>query len=111
MTARPDMVGGTGRLDTLLMQITAGRVLVKTGANGFYAAAGRMADSGGVIGFALKLAGGETEGQKAPACIHAMRVVGLLADSEAAELLTRFELPQLHCRGAEVGRLTWVGPD
>lgn len=110
MTARPDMVGGTGRLDTLLMQVTAGRVLVKTGANGFYAAAGRASAGGEVIGFALKLAAGETEGQKAPACIHAMRAVGLLTDGEAAELLTRFELPQLHCRGAEVGRLTWVGP-
>ena len=38
MGARPDMVGGTDRLDTSIMELTAGRLIVKTGANGYYLA-------------------------------------------------------------------------
>lgn len=108
MRAFPDMVGGTGRLDTRLMQVTAGRVLVKTGANGFYAAAGSAPGSTSVMGFALKLAGAETEPQKAPACIRSLRAVGLLSDEETASLLASFELPQLDCRGRPVSTLRWI---
>ena len=110
MTAHPEMVGGTGRLDTLLMRATGRRVVVKTGANGYYAAAGRPPGSDDVVGVAFKLAGAESETQKAPACIRVLRATSLLAEAEAAELLAHFETPQLNCRGAIVGGTAWVGP-
>lgn len=109
MTARPEMVGGSGRFDTALMRLTAGRVVAKTGANGFYAAAGRRPD-GGVVGIAIKLAGAEGESQKAPSCIHAMLAAGLLRETEAAELLSTFDVPLLDCRGGRVGATRWLAP-
>jgi len=102
MTAQPFMVGGTGRLDTLLMERTGGRVMVKTGANGFHGGCGRRSD-GAALGFALKLSGAEGEAQKAPAVIHALLSCGLLLADEARDLLARFATPQLNCRGAIVG--------
>jgi L-asparaginase II len=109
MTAQPFMVGGTNRLDTLLMERTRGRVMVKTGANGFHGGCGRRSD-GSVLGFALKLSGAEGEAQKAPAVIHALRSCGLLLEDEARDLLDRFATPQLNCRGAIVGGGTPVAP-
>ncbi len=108
MTAQPGMVGGANRLDTALMEVTQGRVVVKTGANGFYAGAGKPPGGGRAIGFALKLAGAESESQKAPACIETMRRAGLLASAEAAALLDRFLPSQLNCRGVSVGDMTFV---
>ena len=37
MTAHPDMVGGPGRFDTLLMEASGGRVLAKAGAESYQA--------------------------------------------------------------------------
>ncbi len=39
VAARPDMVSGTGRFATVLMEATGGRILVKGGAEGVYCAA------------------------------------------------------------------------
>jgi L-asparaginase II len=110
MAARPDMVGGEGRLDTALMERTRGRVVAKTGANGYYAAAGRPPGGGAdVLGFALKLSGGENETQKAPAVLGALEQAGLLSRIETEDLLARFAGPQLDCRGAVVGGQGWIG--
>ncbi len=37
MTQHPDLVGGTGRLDTVLMTVAQEKILSKTGAEGVYA--------------------------------------------------------------------------
>jgi L-asparaginase II len=108
MIAHPLQVGGTGRLDTALMEICGGRVVIKTGANGFHAAAGRVAD-GGVRGIAIKLAGAEAERAKAPIVVACLDAAGLLRPDEAAELRERFDLPQRNCRGAVVGGGRFVG--
>jgi L-asparaginase II len=55
MLAHPELVAGTGRLDTMLMQAWAGRILVKVGAEGVFAAA--LPTLG--IGVALKVADGD----------------------------------------------------
>ena len=111
MRARPDMVGGARRLDTALMELTRGRLLVKTGANGYYAAAGPRASGGGsALGLALKLSGAEAEAQKAPVVIGTLAATGLLSPAESEELLARFDAAPVNCRGAVVGGGGWVGP-
>jgi L-asparaginase II len=57
MTARPDLVAGTGRLCTELMTALPGRVLAKIGAAGIYCAA--VPPLG--LGVALKVADGDSE--------------------------------------------------
>lgn len=108
MGARPDMVGGDGRLDTAIMELTRGRVIVKTGANGYHAAAGRRPEGGAAVGFALKLSGAETEQQKAPVTIACLAAAGLLSRPETAALAKTHAAPQLNCRGAIVGQAAFV---
>lgn len=54
--ARPDLVAGKGRADTVVMTALPGRVYLKTGAEGVYA--GGFPDLG--LGFALKIDDGTT---------------------------------------------------
>lgn len=55
MLAHPDLVAGTGRLDTIVMQAWQGRVLIKVGAEGVFAAS--LPSLG--LGVALKVADGD----------------------------------------------------
>ena len=55
MLLHPELVAGTGRLDTILMQGWSGRILVKVGAEGVFAAA--LPTLG--LGVALKVADGD----------------------------------------------------
>ena len=56
ITLHPEMIAGTGRCCTTVIQKTAGRVLVKTGAEGVFA--GVIPERG--VGFALKVDDGAT---------------------------------------------------
>ena len=53
MRAHPEMVGGTGRLCTLLMRRVQSSFIAKIGAEGLYGMAYR--DGGRCIGIALKI--------------------------------------------------------
>lgn len=57
MTSFPEVVGGNGRVDTVLMQATQGRLLAKVGADGVLCVAHSKAGEG----LALKLADGSGE--------------------------------------------------
>jgi len=109
MTREPGLVGGLGRLDTALMEATRGRLVVKTGANGFYLAAQRPAAGRRGVGLALKLGGAESEPQKAPVVLAVLAAVGLLAPDEEAAVGPRFSGVQRHCRGEVVGSGRFVG--
>lgn len=56
--AQPFFVAGTGRLDTKLMRVGAGRIFVKTGAEGVYC--GVLPELG--LGFAIKCGDGASRG-------------------------------------------------
>jgi L-asparaginase II len=109
MAASPGLVGGEERLDTAIMEATEGRVVVKTGANGYYL--GSVAPEGGSAGrgFAMKLSGAEGDAQKAPAVLGALHAAGLLEDDEHASLGAAFVKPLLSCRGHDVGEQGFVG--
>jgi len=90
MLAYPEMVSGEGHFDTRLMQVGAGRILAKGGAEG-YQAIGLMPgvltpDSPGV-GIAFKISDGDAAGRVRPAVgIEILRQVGVLNEKELEAL-------------------------
>jgi L-asparaginase II len=66
MLAEPMMIAGTGRLDTILMEAWAGRVIVKVGADGVYS--GTLPSLG--LGLAFKVEDGD--GQAAGVALAAL---------------------------------------
>jgi L-asparaginase II len=99
--AEPFFVAGTGRADTRLMTLGAGRIFVKTGAEGVYC--GAIPELG--LGIALKCDDGAT---RAAEVIIAAVLAKLLAKDDAlARDLAAFARPVLtNWNGIEVGRLT-----
>jgi L-asparaginase II len=75
MMAHPELVAGTGRLDTILMQAWPGRVLIKVGAEGVFAAA--LPTLG--VGVALKVADGD------------LRAAGIALAAILEQIVTRLD--------------------
>jgi len=78
----PVMLNGTGRLDTVLLEVTGGRVLAKAGAEGVHAAADL--DSG--RGLALKVLDG-SDRARGPALFAALRALGWLDEQQQEAIL------------------------
>ena len=94
MTSHPELVGGTGRACTMLIRATAGRVAVKTGAEGVYA--GIFPERG--LGIALKIDDGATRASET-VIAAILDKLGVLGDG-GREFLAA---PVLNTRGANVG--------
>lgn len=90
MLAHPDMVGGPGRFDTRVMQVSEGRVLSKGGAEGYQAlsiAAGALGPGSPALGVALKIADGDARGWAREAvALEVLRQLGTLSEKQLAEL-------------------------
>jgi 4-carboxymuconolactone decarboxylase len=103
MAAHPDLVAGTGRLDTDLLRAAGSRLIVKTGAEGVYCAALRGTGEG-PSGLALKVVDGARRAQD-PA------LMALLAELAAIDVagdpgLEEHARPGVTNRaGVEVGRI------
>ncbi|MTH62903.1 asparaginase [Paracoccus shanxieyensis] len=99
MLAHPELVAGEGRACTALMRAMAGKVAVKTGAEGVFVA---IAPERG-LGLALKVADGATRASEA-AIVAVLLHLGLLAADApvVAEYLTG---PQTNWRGRVTGEL------
>jgi L-asparaginase II len=87
MVEHPDLVGGTGRLDTMLMQAAEGRIVSKVGADGVWLC--------GVIpceryptglGIALKVADGDDHRGRPVIAVEVLKQLGLLAADDLPEL-------------------------
>jgi len=93
MMAHPDMVGGPGRFDTLLMEVAKRRMVVKSGAEGYLGLAvlpGAMGDESPALGIAIKISDGDGRGRVRPAvCLEVLRQLGALSPDEL-DLLTEF---------------------
>jgi L-asparaginase II len=100
MARHPELVAGTGRLCTQLMQVTGGRIIAKVGAEGVYCAA--VMHPG--LGIALKVRDGAKRAAE-PALLEVLRVLGLLSTRESKEL-ERYARPAVrNTRGEAVGEL------
>lgn len=103
MMHHPELVAGSDRLDTALMEAWPGRIVVKVGAEGVYAAA--LPEQG--LGIALKIEDGDMRAA-------AIALVGVLeqllpqvapGDPWSLESVARWHHPAIrNTRGAETGR-------
>lgn len=109
MMSNAIMVGGPGRFDTRLMEVTHGRIVSKGGAEGFHAigilpeALGRQSPA---LGIAFKIADGDLRNRARPAIsIEILRQLNAISRNEEKQL-SEFgpSLPIKNWREIEVGR-------
>lgn len=98
MRTNPDCVGGRGRFETVLMEVTGGRLVAKLGAEAGFC----VASCPDGQGLAYKVRDG---GKRAlePFGITALRRLGWLTAAEEAELWRRFPTAIINDRGETVG--------
>jgi L-asparaginase II len=98
VAAHPFMVGGSGRFDTRVMELTGDKAFIKTGAEGVYCAA--FPELG--LGVALKVDDGA--GRAAEVLMGRLLVhFGILSEGQAAGLGGLFVTPVLNRAGRRVG--------
>lgn len=101
MRAYPELVGGTNRFDTDLMQATRGRVLAKGGAEGFMAVI--VPESR--LAVAIKVKDGNTRAIP-PSIIKTLWGLQVISQDELRQL-TKYEHPVLtNTRNEEVGEIS-----
>ena len=98
MTAHPFLVGGTERIDSIIIEETSGRVITKVGAEGVHS--GVILASG--IGFALKVEDGNPRAQY-PALIQLLQELDALPQPLPASLAEYLRRPVRNSRGEVVG--------
>lgn len=90
MRAHPDMVGGPERFDTSLMQVAAGEMVTKVGADGFQAIGlgpGVLGPSAPAAGIALKIADGDARKWANHAvALEVLRQLGVLTGEQLSAL-------------------------
>lgn len=109
MTTHPEMVGGPDSFDTRLMQATSGRILAKSGAEGFFGLGlriGRLRPGSPGLGIAIKVADGDTSYRVRPAvALETLRQLGELEPSEVDQLADYGPVSPLHnWQGLKVGQ-------
>jgi L-asparaginase II len=104
MRAHPEYISGTDQPGVHLARVTGGRIIVKTGAEGFLMA--YVPQNG--LAAVLKIADGEARA-RFPALIALLSSIGLLDAAEQRELARIAEPPVLNSAGATVGRICACG--
>jgi len=90
MISCPEMIGGTDRLDTIIMQALQGKIISKIGAEGVYAAGVLPNEKWKTgLGIAFKIEDGEDKRARAVVAIELFRQLGIL-DERATETLDEF---------------------
>jgi L-asparaginase II len=93
MMFNPDMVGGPGRFDTRLMEVSGGRLLVKGGAEGFQAIGimpGGLYPNSPAHGVAFKISDGDQKSRARPAvALEILRQLGALSQRDL-DMLAEF---------------------
>jgi L-asparaginase II len=103
MTSHPYFVAGTKRLDTILMEVTGGRLLAKLGADGVYCVS--VMDEG--IGIALKIECGEIRVIE-PVIVELLRKLQYINDLEHNELQQLLDFNIYNHRREIIGTLEAV---
>jgi L-asparaginase II len=109
MTVHPDMIAGPGAFDTILMEVGAGKILTKGGAEGYQAIALLPGACGAVspaYGITLKISDGDNNGRaRCTAAIEILRRLGALSAEQIAALKDFDRRPQYNWRHIEVGEI------
>jgi len=103
MTSYPEMIGGTERLDTMIMQTLRGKIISKVGAEGVYAA-GILPSAKWKkgLGIAFKIEDGEDKRARPVVAIELLRQLGIL-DAESLKTLSPMMIENR--RGDIVGKI------
>jgi L-asparaginase II len=104
MTNYPELIGGTERLDTLLMKAAPGRLVSKVGAEGVWLC-GVLPNEKYPTGLAiaLKIEDGDDKRARPVVAVDLLRKLGVLSNNDLAELSP---MPIKNRRGDLVGRVT-----
>mgnify|MGYP000454059091 CR=1 FL=1 len=109
MMAHPDMVAGPGGFDTVLMEVGAGKIVCKGGAEGYQAVGllpGAMGPGSPAVGIALKISDGDASGRARPvAVIEVLRRLGVLDAAQLDALKPFSARPIYNWRRLEVGEI------
>lgn len=100
MTAHPHLVAGTGRLDTLLMQSTGGKLVSKMGAEGVECIG--LIDRG--IGIAIKIEDGSLRAAE-PVTIEVLKQLGVLTEQELLSLNKKHYVELKNHRNESIGEI------
>ncbi len=105
MTGFPSLISGPGRLDTQLMEVSAGRVLAKSGAEGYLGLAIRHGQEA-ALGVALKVIDGDLKARAKPLiALEVLRQLEALDEAAAFRLEAGIEAEVKSYRGEIVGKL------
>ena len=99
-SSRPRLISGRGRFCTRVIQATAGRALVKTGAEGVYAASFPQLG----LGAALKAEDGAGRASES-AMAYLLARLDVLSEDETAALADLLDTPIVNRAGRTVGRI------
>jgi L-asparaginase II len=109
MTSHPYMVAGPDRFDTRIMEVTAGRVLAKGGAEGYQGMgvrAGVISPDAPALGVAIKIADGDRGGRaRSPVALTVLEDLGALTQEERDALQEFGPRETTNYRGLTVGQL------
>ena len=109
MTSNPDMIAAPGAFDTVLMQIGAGKILTKGGAEGYQAIAllpGACGTHSPAYGITIKISDGDPNGRaRTTVAVEVLRQLGALSADQAATLNAYDRRPQYNWRHIEVGEI------
>ena len=109
MTSNPEMVAGPGRFDTLLMKAAGGKVVSKSGAEGYLLMGvmpGILDPKNPGLGIAIKIADGDPSGRaRAVTALEILSEMCILSEEELQELSDFGSQPIKNWRGIEVGQL------
>ncbi|RQD71232.1 MAG: asparaginase [Tindallia sp. MSAO_Bac2] len=103
MTEYPWYVAGTGRLDTILMEVSKGRLLAKLGADGVYC----VSVMGEGIGIALKIECGVIRAIE-PVIVELLRRLEYISDAEAQEMCRQLDFGIYNHRKEVIGILKTI---
>lgn len=100
MLAYPNVVAGTGRIDTAVMELTKGRIIAKVGAEAVYC----LASVSDGVGIAFKIEDGSFRAIN-PVVIGVLKRLGMITAAEHEELLRRFPPILKNHRGDVIGTI------
>jgi L-asparaginase II len=106
MTGAPEMVAGPERFDTIFMQTTKGRILTKTGAEGYQSFGIPPMNGKPGIGIALKIADGDvTDRSRGLFGLEVLRQLGYISQTELSEMSGFFTRKLQNWRKLIVGEM------
>ncbi len=107
MISHPQMIGGTDRLDTILMRSARGKIISKIGAEGVYVAGVLPSERWKKgLGIAVKIEDGDDKRARAVLIIELLRALGVIDETNDKNLREYSPIQIKNRRGDTVGQVT-----